>query len=80
LEESDMQISAKQRLLGLAAGSILAAGTVLIPAAVASAADDGGRVGAKVPSLPSKGPYPLPDEIPTDPAEGLPVPIPGDEG
>jgi hypothetical protein len=68
LEVTEMQISAKQRLLRLAAGSIFAAGTVLIPAAVASAEDESGRVGAKAPRLP---------DIPTDPIEGLPVPIPG---
>jgi hypothetical protein len=63
-----MQISAKQKLIRLAAGSMFAAGTVLIPGAVAS---------AETPILPSKAPHPLPDEVPTDPAEGLPVPVPG---
>jgi hypothetical protein len=75
-----MQISAKQKLIRLAAGSIFAAGTVLIPAAVASAEGEGGGAGALVPSLPNKAPHPLPDEIPTDPAEGLPVPVPGHGG
>lgn len=69
MEESEMQISVKQRLVRLAAGSIFAAGTVLIPAAVASAEVDGGR----------KAPPELPN-IPTDPIEGLPVPIPGGGG
>jgi hypothetical protein len=68
-----MQTSAKQKVIRLAAGSIFAAGTVLIPATVASA---DGETGAAS-SLPSKAPHPLPDEIPTDPAEGLPVPHPG---
>jgi hypothetical protein len=65
-----MQISAKQRLLRVAAGSIFAAGTVLIPAAVASAEIDGVR----------KGPPQLPPNVPTDPIEGLPVPLPGGDG
>lgn len=64
-----MQISAKQRLLRLAAGSIVAAGTVLIPTTVASAEVEGGRAGLKAPPE-------LPD-MPTDPIEGLPVPLPG---
>ncbi len=67
-----MQISAKQRLLRLAAGSVFAAGAVLIPATVASAEGEGGRTILKAPPE-------LPD-IPTDPAEGLPVPIPGHGG
>ena len=67
-----MQISAKQKLLRLAAGSIFAAGTVLIPAAVASAEGEAGRLGVKAPPE-------MPD-IPTDPAEGLPVPLPGHGG
>lgn len=62
-----MQISAKQRLLRLAAGSIFAAGTVLIPVAVASAESDAGRAAAKAPRLP---------DMPTDPSEGIPVPNP----
>ena len=66
-----MQISPKQSLLRLAAGSIFAAGTVLIPTAVASADVDGARAGLKAPPQ-------LPD-IPTDPAEGLPVPLPGED-
>jgi hypothetical protein len=74
-----MQTSAKHGLLRLAAGSIFAAGTVFIPAAVASAGSEAQGAGAPAPSLPNKGPYPLPDEIPTAPAEGLPVPIPGEE-
>lgn len=67
-----MQISAKQRLLRLAAGSVLAAGTMLIPATVASADSDAGRIDVKAPPE-------MPD-IPTDPAEGLPVPVPGHGG
>ncbi|HEX2267672.1 MAG TPA: hypothetical protein VHI97_05660 [Actinomycetota bacterium] len=63
-----MQISAKQKLIRLAAGSMFAAGAAFIPAAVAS---------AEATSLPTKAPHPLPDEVPTDPAEGLPVPEPG---
>ena len=63
-----MQISAKQKLLRLAAGSVFAAGTVLIPATVATAEGEGGAPGV---------PAPTPPNIPTDPSEGLPVPIPG---
>lgn len=66
-----MQISAKQRLLRLAAGSIFAAGTVFIPVALASPEGEGGRAGAKAPRLP---------DVPTDPAEGLPVPLPPGDG
>ncbi|HYH49439.1 MAG TPA: hypothetical protein VEG38_07810 [Acidimicrobiia bacterium] len=64
-----MQISTKQKLLRVAAGSIFAAGAVFIPAAAATAEGEAGRVDIK-------GPPQLPD-MPTDPAEGLPVPIPG---
>jgi hypothetical protein len=64
-----MQISAKQKLLRTAAGSIFAAGTVFIPTAVASAEVEDGRAGLKAPPE-------LPD-VPTDPVEGLPVPLPG---
>ena len=71
-----MQISAKQTLIRLAAGSIFAASTVLIPAAVASA---DGEIGGATPSLPNKAPHPLPD-VPTDPAEGLPLPQPPGAG
>jgi hypothetical protein len=60
-----MQISTKQRLLRLAAGSMFAAGTVFIPAAVASAETEAGRAEAKAPS-----PWP---ELPTPP-EGVPHP------
>ncbi len=64
-----MQISAKHKSLRMAAGSILAVGTVLIPSAVASAEVEDGRAGLKAPPQ-------LPDG-PTDPIEGLPVPLPG---
>jgi hypothetical protein len=65
-----MQISTKQRLLRLAAGSIFAAGTAFIPFAVASAEIDAGRAAAKAPS-----PWP---ELPTPP-DGVPHP-PGGGG
>lgn len=64
-----MQISTKQRFLRAAAGSIFAAGTVLIPAAAASADSEGHL---------TKGPPEMP-ELPTDPAEGLPIPNPGND-
>jgi len=66
-----MQISTKQRFLRAAAGSIFAAGTMLIPAAAASADSDAGRVAKAPPELP---------DVPTDPAEGLPIPNPGNDG
>ena len=68
-----MQISSKQKMIRLAAGSIFAAGSVFIPAAVAGAEGEGDAV---APSVPHKAPPELPD-MPTDPAEGLPVPVPG---
>jgi hypothetical protein len=64
-----MQISAKHRLSRVVAGSILAAGTVLIPPAVAGAEVEDGRGGLKAPPQ-------LPD-VPTDPVESLPLPTPG---
>lgn len=66
-----MRISTKQRMLRLAAGSIFAAGSVFIPAAVAGADSDAERVAKAPPELP---------DIPTDPAEGLPLPNPGNDG
>ena len=72
-----MQTSAKQKMIRLAAGSVFAAGTVLIPAAVASAEGESGHA---TPSLPNKAPHPLPDDFPTDPAEGLPLPQPPGAG
>lgn len=67
-----MQISSKQKLLRLVAGSMFAAGTVFGTAAVANAEGEGGG-GDGAPGLPAPA---LPN-IPTDPSEGLPVPIPG---
>ena len=67
-----MQISSRQKMLRLVAGSIFAAGTVLIPATVATAEGDGGG-GPGGPGVPAPA---LPN-IPTDPSEGLPVPLPG---
>ena len=72
-----MQTTTKQQLLRVAAGSIFAVGTVLVPAAVASAASESAPADALAPNVPSKGPHPLPDEFPTDPAEGVPIPNPG---
>lgn len=66
-----MQISAKQRLTHLVAGSMFAAGAVLVPTAMASADVEDGRAGLKAPPQ-------LPD-VPTDPVESLPVPLPGGE-
>ena len=66
-----MQISSKQKLLRLVAGSMFVAGTVFGTAAMASAEGEGG--GGEGPGIPAPA---LPN-IPTDPSEGLPVPIPG---
>ena len=67
-----MQISSKQKLVRLVAGSMLAAGTTFGTAAVAGAEGEGGG-GGGAPGVPA----PAPPNIPTDPSEGLPVPLPG---
>jgi hypothetical protein len=66
-----MQISTKQKLLRVAAGSIFAAGAAFIPTAAANAESEAGRIAKAPPELP---------DMPTDPAEGLPVPNPGNDG
>ncbi len=69
-----MQTSSKHKLLRLAAGSIIAACSVFGTAGLAAADGDPGN-GDKDP----KPPPSLPN-LPTDPSEGLPVPIPGGGG
>ena len=72
-----MQTSPKQKVLRLAAGSLLAAFTVLGTAGLAFADGEGGGGGQKdpLPNPPPGGPT-----IPKNPGEGLPVPLPGGGG
>ena len=69
-----MRVPSKQKLIGLAAGSLIAACSVFAPAAVA---DGGGGGGGD-----DKDPKPPPSvpNIPSDPSEGLPIPGPGGGG
>jgi hypothetical protein len=69
-----MRTTPTQKVLRLAAGSLLAACTVLGTAGLASA-DGGGGGKDPVPNPPPGGPT-----IPKHPGEGLPVPIPGGGG
>jgi hypothetical protein len=67
-----MRVPSKQKLFGLAAGSLIAACTVFGPVAYA---DGSGGDDDKDPKPPPSVP-----NIPSDPSEGLPVPIPGGGG
>jgi hypothetical protein len=71
-----MQTSSIHKALRLAAGSMIAACSIFGTAGLASADDKGGD-GDKDPITqpPPGGP-----NLPTDPSEGLPVPIPGGGG
>ena len=69
-----MRTSTTQKVLRLAAGSLLAACTILGTAGLASA-DGGGGGKDPAPNPPPGGPT-----IPKHPGEGLPVPIPGGGG
>lgn len=62
----------KQKWIKLAAGSMLAACSIFGTVSAAGAEGDGGGGGAE-PGLPQ----PAPPNIPDDPSEGLPVPVPG---
>jgi hypothetical protein len=66
-----MQTSAKQKVFRLAAGSLLAAGSIVGTAGLA-AAEEGGGGKDPAPNPPPGGPT-----IPKHPGEGLPVPLPG---
>jgi hypothetical protein len=70
-----MRTSPTQKVLRLAAGSLLAACTVLGTAGLANADDGGGGGKDPAPNPPPGGPT-----IPKHPGEGLPVPIPGGGG
>ena len=69
-----MQTTSKHKVLRLAAGSIIAACSVFGTAGLAFADDKGGGD--------DKDPKPPPSlpNLPTDPGEGLPVPVPGGGG
>jgi hypothetical protein len=69
-----MRTSPTQKVLRLAAGSLLAACTVFGTAGLANA-DGGGGGKDPAPNPPPGGPT-----IPKHPGEGLPVPIPGGGG
>ena len=66
-----MRTTSMQKVLRLAAGSMLAACTILGTAGLA-AADGGGGGKDPAPNPPPGGPT-----IPKNPGEGLPVPFPG---
>jgi hypothetical protein len=72
-EETTMRTS-KQKVLRLAAGSLIAACSMFGTAALA---DEGGDGGGKdpAPNPPPGGPT-----IPKNPGEGLPIPLPGGGG
>jgi hypothetical protein len=69
-----MRTTPTQKVLRLAAGSLLAACTILGTAGLASADGDGGG------KDPAPNPPPGGPTIPKHPGEGLPVPIPGGGG
>jgi hypothetical protein len=72
-----MRTSSMQKVLRVAAGSMIAACSVLGTAGLAAADGEGGGGGQKdpAPNPPPGGPT-----IPKHPGEGLPVPIPGGGG
>jgi len=75
-----MQVSAKQKVFRIAAGSLLAACSVFGAAGAAGAEEGGGgddrAGGGSDPGVPQ----PVPPNIPDDPGEGLPIPLPGGGG
>jgi hypothetical protein len=72
-EENTMQTS-KHKFLRVAAGSLIAACSILGTAGLASA-DEGGGGKDPAPNPPPGGPT-----IPKHPGEGLPIPLPGGGG
>lgn len=70
-----MQTSSMQKIVRLAAGSIIAACSIFGTAGLAAAEGEGGGDKDPITQPPPGGP-----NLPTDPSEGLPVPIPGGGG
>lgn len=69
-----MRTPTMQKVLGLAAGSLIAACSIFIPAGSAFGEGDGGG------KDPAPNPPPGGPTIPKNPGEGLPVPLPGGGG
>jgi hypothetical protein len=74
--EDNNMIATKQKVLRLAAGSLLAASSIFGTAGMAFA-DEGGDGGGKDPQ---PNPPPGGPTIPKHPGEGLPIPLPGGGG
>jgi len=71
-----MRTSSKQKVLRLAAGSLIAACSMFGTSALANEGGDGGGGGKD----PAPNPPPGGPTIPKHPGEGLPIPLPGGGG